>query len=78
MYGLEMVEQSGGRLKRGTVYVTLGRMEDKGYIESQIETSQQRERGLPKRFYKPTALGTRVLTNWEMPINPMQGKGFAV
>src|SRR5207253_3377248 len=30
MYGLQLVEQSGGGLKRGTVYVTLGRMEAKG------------------------------------------------
>ncbi len=29
-YGLELVEASGGRVKRGTVYVTLGRMEEKG------------------------------------------------
>jgi hypothetical protein len=30
MCGLQMVAASKGRLKRGTVYVTLGRMEDKG------------------------------------------------
>ena len=32
MYGLQIVEQSGGALKRGTVYVTLGRMEAKGLV----------------------------------------------
>ena len=30
MFGLQLVEQSKGSLKRGTVYVTLGRMQDKG------------------------------------------------
>ena len=30
MFGLQLVEQSKGALKRGTVYVTLGRMQDKG------------------------------------------------
>jgi len=36
-YGLELVAESRGHLKRGTVYVTLGRMEDKGYLESEVE-----------------------------------------
>jgi len=31
-YGLQLVAASKRRLKRGTVYVTLGRMEEKGYI----------------------------------------------
>ena len=30
--GLEMVKASDGLLKRGTVYVTLGRMVDKGWL----------------------------------------------
>ena len=37
LYGLELVAASKGQLKRGTVYVTLGRMEDKGYVESELE-----------------------------------------
>src|SRR5687767_470787 len=36
MYGLAMVTASRRRLKRGTVYVTLGRMEEKGYIASRL------------------------------------------
>ena len=34
-YGLQLVTESKGQLKRGTVYVTLGRMEEKGYVESE-------------------------------------------
>ena len=67
MFGLEMVDHSGGRLKRGTIYVTLGRMEDKGFIESRKEKQREGERGLPRRLYKPSALGQRVLAEWEMP-----------
>ena len=37
MYGLQLVTTSKRRLKRGTVYVTLGRMEEKGYITSRLE-----------------------------------------
>ena len=63
-YGLELVAASRGRLKRGTVYVTLGRMEDKGYITSRHEDAPVEAGGLPRRLYEPTALGRRVLAAW--------------
>jgi PadR family transcriptional regulator len=58
MYGLELVEQSKGDLKRGTIYVTLIRLEKKGYISSKREP--ERPGIAPRRLYKPTALGKRV------------------
>lgn len=61
MYGLELVVVSKGRLKRGTVYVTLQRMEGKGYIESHQQPATKHTGGLPRRLYRPTALGRRVL-----------------
>jgi DNA-binding PadR family transcriptional regulator len=64
MYGLELVEQSGGALKRGTVYVTLGRMEAKGLVESRQEPLPPGAIGLPRRVYRPTALGVRTLHAW--------------
>jgi DNA-binding PadR family transcriptional regulator len=64
MYGLQLVAASRGRLKRGTVYVTLGRMEEKGYVISRLETPPSEAGGLPRRVYRPTALGRRVLTVW--------------
>lgn len=66
MFGLQLVEASRGALKRGTVYVTLGRMEQKGYIESEQETRVPGAIGLPRRIYRPTALGDRVLKAWTM------------
>ena len=63
-YGLELVGASRGRLKRGTVYVTLGRMEDKGYITSHTEAAPPEAGGLPRRIYEPTALGRRVHAAW--------------
>src|SRR4051812_11001672 len=60
-YGLQLVAASKGRLKRGTVYVTLGRMEDKGFIASRLESAPADEGGLPRRIYEPTAFGRRVL-----------------
>jgi PadR family transcriptional regulator PadR len=64
MYGLELVASSRRRLKRGTVYVTLGRMEEKGYITSRAEAAPPDAGGLPRRVYQPTALGRRVLSAW--------------
>ena len=64
MFGLQLVDQSGGALKRGTVYVTLGRMEAKGLVESEQEPLPPGAIGLPRRIYRPTALGARMLRVW--------------
>ena len=64
MYGLQLVSASRRRLKRGTVYVTLGRMEDKGYLRSRLEAAPVNTGGLPRRLYAATALGQRVLRAW--------------
>jgi len=58
-YGLDLVHSSGGRLKRGSVYVTLGRMEQKGFVTSMVE--ERPGEGPPRRLYEPTALGLRAL-----------------
>ena len=67
LYGLQLVGASKRRLKRGTVYVTLGRMEEKGYISSRLEDRPAGEGGLPRRLYQPTALGRRVVKAWTSP-----------
>jgi DNA-binding PadR family transcriptional regulator len=54
LYGLQLVDASKGALKRGGIYVTLGRMEEKGFV-----TSAPAEGG--RRLYEPTALGLRHL-----------------
>ena len=64
MYGLRLVERSGGALKRGTVYVTLGRMEAKGFVESEEQPLPPGGIGLPRRIYRLTALGERMLRAW--------------
>jgi DNA-binding PadR family transcriptional regulator len=53
-YGLELVKASRGKLTRGGIYVTLGRMEEKGFVASSAA-----EAG--RRVYRPTALGERAL-----------------
>lgn len=62
MYGLEMVRASD-ELKRGTVYVTLSRMAEKGYVESKLEDAP--ESGVARRVYQVTGHGKRALSFWE-------------
>jgi PadR family transcriptional regulator, regulatory protein PadR len=64
MYGLELVAASDGALKKGTIYVTLGRMEEKGYVASRLEGAPPAAGGLPRRLYAPTPLGREVLAAW--------------
>ena len=64
LYGLQLVAASRGRLKRGTVYVTLDRMEDKGYITSRLDDPPPGAGGLPRRLYELTPLGRRMLSAW--------------
>jgi len=59
-FGLELVAQSDGRVKRGSVYVTLARMEAKGFVESRQEERAPGAIGLPRRLYKVTAYGATV------------------
>ncbi|GJD85454.1 hypothetical protein HPGCJGGD_3343 [Methylobacterium haplocladii] len=59
MYGLEMVNASGGKLKRGTIYVVLDRLETQGFISSEKEASDGS--GLARRRYRIKGLGQRAL-----------------
>ena len=61
MFGLELVEVSAGRLKRGSVYVTLQRMVKKGLVEGREEPRPAPEIGIPRRLYSVTGFGERVL-----------------
>lgn len=59
-FGLELVKASDGGLKRGTIYVTLNRMAEKGYLTSRQEKSPQ-DPGMPRRLYTITGEGVRAL-----------------
>jgi DNA-binding PadR family transcriptional regulator len=59
-FGLELVERSGGAVKRGSVYVLLARMEAKGFVESRQEERAAGAIGLPRRMYRATDYGLKV------------------
>jgi PadR family transcriptional regulator, regulatory protein PadR len=48
-------------VKRGTVYVTLGRMQQKGLVVSRTEAPPPGAIGLPRRLYRPTAYGVALM-----------------
>lgn len=64
LYGLQLVAASRRRLKRGSVYVTLSRMMEKGFVESGAGPRAPSDTGLPRPLYRPTILGKRVLRAW--------------
>jgi len=68
-YGLEIVRLSEGRLKRGTVYTTLNRMQQKGYVESRSEEKPAHVPGIPRRLFRATPYGLRVLAAHELATN---------
>lgn len=60
MYGLEMIRESGGGLKRGTIYVLLDRLQDQGFVSSRKEETSDAS-GLARRYYRITGQGQRAL-----------------
>ncbi len=60
-YGLEIIEATG--LPSGTVYVTLGRLHKRGYLQAAWEGHRIAEReGRPRRrYYALTPTGQRAL-----------------
>lgn len=71
-YGLELVTRSGGLLKRGTVYVTLSRMVEKGYLRDRQELDTKHP-GMPRRIYQITGLGSKMLIASEAALAMMEG-----
>jgi DNA-binding PadR family transcriptional regulator len=58
LYGLEMVKASN-LLKRGTIYVTLNRMEDKGWVVSKPDDDPTYP-GMARRRYFLSGDGRRI------------------
>ncbi len=65
-FALRLADQSGGSIKRGTVYITLQRMESKGYVESNVEAALDGSTGRPRRWYRPSRYGKQVLEAWKI------------
>lgn len=73
MYGLELVKASS-LLKRGSIYVFLQRMQDKGWVTSEQE-KQESVPGMPRRIYTISAEGRRSLAIAEQVAALYRGAG---
>ncbi|MDH3492055.1 MAG: PadR family transcriptional regulator [Acidobacteriota bacterium] len=76
MFGLEMVQESAGELKKGTIYVTLQRMEEKNLVASDEEKRAASENGIARRFYTPTNWGERVYKAQEIALKYLNMGGW--
>jgi PadR family transcriptional regulator, regulatory protein PadR len=70
MYGLELQRASGGKITRGSLYTTLDRIEQKGFIKSRregvaISENVPEEHRIPRRLFKIAALGQAALAAHE-------------
>lgn len=66
MSGLELIEAAQGELKRGAIYITLGILTDKGYVESRQVPAAALPGALQRRLFRCSGFGKRVLATWEL------------
>jgi DNA-binding PadR family transcriptional regulator len=57
----EIEERAGRAPARGAVYVTLERLEEKGYLESWLGEAAAERGGRPRRYYRVRPAGVRAL-----------------
>lgn len=64
-YGLLLVEKSNGVLRRGSIYVLLSRLENRGFVKSRYVEPATGQQGPSRRLYKATDNGERALMAWK-------------
>lgn len=62
LYGLEIVRESRGAVKRGGIYVILNRLEERGLVWSRVRKAANP--GPPRPRYGITEAGERMLKAW--------------
>jgi len=72
MYGLELLKLSNNGIKRGTIYTTLQRMADKGFVTSRQEEKPNDVSGIPRRLYEITGTGQRALQAYGLVISDVE------
>ena len=75
-YGLELREEfqkrAGKKMPYGSLYTTLHRMEDKGFLRSRIGDSSKERGGNRRKYFELTALGSRTLNTFEQWLVELQ------
>jgi PadR family transcriptional regulator, regulatory protein PadR len=57
----QIEQRSGRRVSRGSIYVTLDRLEDKGLLLSRLTGASKSRAGRPKRLFRVTPLGVKAV-----------------
>ena len=64
-YGARIIQEiedtTGTRVKSGSLYITLDRLEAKGYVTSRVADPEPGRGGRPKRYMTVTPAGLRIL-----------------
>jgi DNA-binding PadR family transcriptional regulator len=78
----DIAKRSGRAVPRGSLYVTLDRLEDKGLLLSRLGDATTARGGRPRRFFRVTAAGMKavresvgVLSRMHRGLEPLLG-GF--
>lgn len=61
LYALQVVDQADGAIKRGSIYVLLGRLTLKGFIKMTKPKEAQNYPGLPRPIYRLSPEGLKVV-----------------
>ena len=76
----EIQRRSHRRVSRGAVYITLDRLEEKGFLTSKLAGASDNRGGRPKRFFSVTATGlkgvkhsVRMLARMQKGLEPLLG-----
>lgn len=76
MYGYQLIQELDGRsdgvfkMKEGTLYPVLYRLEDSRYIESCWEQETEK-RGVPRKYYRITADGISALIGMKRELDTL-------
>jgi PadR family transcriptional regulator, regulatory protein PadR len=57
----EIEERTGRAISRGAIYITLDRLEKKGYLVSRLADATAERGGRSKRYYEVTPVGAAAL-----------------
>ena len=66
-------ERTGKAISAGAIYTALGRLEERGLVRSQTETSVAGRMGRPRKYYRLRPDGARALKESYATIQAMAG-----
>jgi PadR family transcriptional regulator len=70
----EIEERTGRSVSRGAIYITLDRLEKKGYLTSRFADATAERGGRSKRYYEVMPVGARALReSWSAMRNMWEG-----